>query len=434
MLIRWMIAGLIFAYALTGMAQPTPTDEHDHVHEPPSAQQEEALSQEEQTAIINLFENDEIQKAVNDSLNQSSSAPIQQQQNTTTLNNQNNPRMVNPVNRYIPNVSVITDVALGYYTGDTPLQTGSHDPNKSGFTLQQVELHIQDAVDPFFNYSTNIVFSLFGVEVEEAYLFTARLPWGFQMRAGQFLQQIGRLNPTHPHSWSFVDQPMMNGTLFGSEGARGLGLELSYLIPLPWFAEATYSFSQPGGACCGSSYIIDGARSLKDLSEFIHTARLGQFFALDDSWSILLGLNYQTGENGTGANNMSEIAGVDAYIRYRPVTSSQRVHLALQHETFSRRQQRPGRLLRDQGQYTSLEWKYNLRESLGLRYETVRPHEEHEEWETQVYRTSLAYTYYPSHFSRLRFQGSHRRVNGADGFGIVANIEVVIGSHGAHDF
>ena len=75
------------------------------------------------------------------------------------------------------------------------------------------------------------------------------LPHSLQARAGQFLTRFGRLNPTHPHTWDLVDQPFALGRVFGSEGNRGAGVELSWLTPLSWYGAAT-SRLKLGTAVC----------------------------------------------------------------------------------------------------------------------------------------------------------------------------------------
>ena len=145
-----------------------------------------------------------------------------------------------------PDISLILDVA-GAYFSDTPQMTGGHDPNHTGVTLQQLEMHIASSVDPYFKFDANLVFAQFGVEVEEAYFTTFALPANLRARGGQFLTPFGRINPTHPHSWSFLNQPLVNGKFFASEGSRGLGAELSWLSPLPWYAEVVGSATEGVG-------------------------------------------------------------------------------------------------------------------------------------------------------------------------------------------
>jgi hypothetical protein len=99
----------------------------------------------------------------------------------------------------LPNLSLILDVAAAAFRGPRG-PSGAHDPVGNGFTLQQLELHLDAAVDPYLDLQANVVFTLGGVEVEEAYARTLALPLRSQLRAGQLVrcQDIGnRLVPGH---------------------------------------------------------------------------------------------------------------------------------------------------------------------------------------------------------------------------------------------
>ena len=120
-----------------------------------------------------------------------------------------------------PDISFITDVAAAYFSADDPLMGGGHDPTKTGFNLQQLELYVSGAVDPYFRFDANLVFSQFGVEIEEVYATTLALPWNLQLRAGQFLTRFGRINNSHPHTWNFVDQMLVMGKFFGGGHLEG---------------------------------------------------------------------------------------------------------------------------------------------------------------------------------------------------------------------
>jgi hypothetical protein len=146
-----------------------------------------------------------------------------------------------------PNLSMILDTAAAYWTSAHPLESGGHDPVHSGFNLQQLELYYDSNVDPYLRLDANLVFGRDGFELEEAYASTLALPGRLKVRAGQFLTPFGRLNPMHPHSWSFVDQPLVQGRLFGPDGSRGLGTEVSWLAPLPWYLETFLAANQPAG-------------------------------------------------------------------------------------------------------------------------------------------------------------------------------------------
>lgn len=122
-----------------------------------------------------------------------------------------------------PDLSFIADLALAGFSTDSPLQTGGHDPQKNGFTLQQLELSFRKAVDPYFRFDGNIVFSQFGVELEEAYATTLALPASLLLRAGQFLTRFGRLNPPTPTPGTSSTSRSRWGGCSGVRGIAGWG-------------------------------------------------------------------------------------------------------------------------------------------------------------------------------------------------------------------
>ena len=345
-----------------------------------------------------------------------------------------------------PDFSFITDLALAGFSSEEPLQSGAHDPQKNGFTLQQLEMSISKAVDPYFRFDGNVVFSQFGVEVEEAYATTIALPGNLQLRAGQFLTRVGRLNPTHPHSWDFVDQPFVVGRLFGAEGNRGLGLEASYLAPLPWYVEIVGSLTDAAGEGTARSFYGGedlGVRSPLDLQS---TIAAKQFFPLSEDWSLAWGLSGAFGPNPTGHGNRTDIYGSDLYLKYRPITYGSHTVVSLQAEWFHRRRQVPGDLLRDLGGYAYLFWRFALRWGGAVRYEHGSPSwnrtgnigDDYLDpfWKAHRQRVSANVTFRPTEFSRLRLQGSsdllgwNNRVNWA----LFMAAEFVVGAHGAHKF
>ncbi len=109
--------------------------------------------------------------------------------------------------------------------------------------MQNLELVFDAAVDPYLRGQANVVLQITPegettVELEEAYVTTTSLPHGLQLKAGQFLTEFGRLNPTHPHAWDFVDQPLAIGRFFGGDGLRSAGARLSWLLPTAYYSEA----------------------------------------------------------------------------------------------------------------------------------------------------------------------------------------------------
>ncbi len=142
------------------------------------------------------------------------------------------------------NLSLDALVAAGASTATDidRLELGGHDPKQRGFTVQNLETVFEGAVDPYFRGQADLIMQIdphgdTTVEAEEAYLQSMSLPWNLQLKAGQFFTDFGRLNPTHPHTWDFVDVPLPNGRFFGEDGLRNPGARLSWLAPTPFCSE-----------------------------------------------------------------------------------------------------------------------------------------------------------------------------------------------------
>ncbi len=341
-----------------------------------------------------------------------------------------------------PDIAFILDVAGAWFSVDEPAQTGGHDPSRTGFALQVLEMSIGASVDPFLRFDSTIAFALEGVEVEEAYATTLALPANLQLRAGQFLTRFGRINPTHPHAWHFADQPFAIGKMFGSEGSRGLGLEGSWLAPLPWYLETVLAVTNADGECCARSFLGGDDIGVKTPLDLLVTGAVKQFFPLSDDLSLFVGLSTQLGPNASGNLNRSEIVGGDVVLRYRPLSTESGVpwSLSLEAEALFRGRQVPFGTLYDGAGYAQLVWSLSRQWETAARYELgsgVNDDPLDPEWTTWRQRGALQLTYYPSHFSRLRLQGHVDHLawqQGLPAFGVFTTLEILVGAHGAHSY
>jgi len=348
------------------------------------------------------------------------------------------------VQSMLPDISIIGDFALAAFSEDENHQTGAHDPKKNGFNLQQLELAFGAAVDPYFRFDGNLVFSQFGVELEEAYGTTLDLPYRLQARFGQLLTRFGRLNATHPHSWDFVDQPFAYGRVFGAEGSRGLGMELSYLTPLPWYVELVASATEAAGEATARSFYGGQDLGVDVPKDLLYVGAIKQFFPLSDDWSLLIGVSGAFGPNGSGRSNRSEVYGMDVYLKYRSVSEGSTKYFAVQSEWLYRRRQVPEDVLADVSGYAQAIYKFAQRFSVGARYEYGSPARGSDgdvasdpldpEWTDDRTRLAANVTHYPSEFSRVRLQGSRDMGLGEPVWAGFLALEVLIGSHGAHAF
>src|ERR1041385_1861265 len=106
---------------------------------------------------------------------------------------------------------------------------------------------------------------------------STNLRWGLQLKGGQFFADFGRINPTHPHTWDFADDPLVHGLLLGPDGLRGVGAQISWTAPTSWYSQfifaaqngrgsTGYSFRNPGenGVFFGRLTTDREARGLQD--------------------------------------------------------------------------------------------------------------------------------------------------------------------------
>ena len=227
--------------------------------------------------------------------------------------------------------STVRDEPLGI------LQGGGHDPRKRGFTVQNVELSFMGAVDPYFNAEAHLIYFLDPItgeskfELEEAFFTTQKLPYGLQLKGGQFFTEFGMINPQHPHQWQWQDAPLINTRLFGPDGMRAPGARLAWLTPLPWFSEVYFGVQNASGETMasflandeffeerpigGRPFVNRDVRSLKDL---VYLGRWTNSWDLSDEITLKAGLSGLYGPNATGPGGRTQIYGADLKLKWRP--------------------------------------------------------------------------------------------------------------------
>jgi hypothetical protein len=233
-----------------------------------------------------------------------------------------------PVARLI-DISLVTLVAGGGSTANDAevgdLQGGAHDPNRNGFTLQQAELSLSGAVDPYFTGEAHIVGTPGGFELEEAFLATTGLPFGLQVEAGYFLTEFGLLNPTHAHAWDWMDQPVVLSRFFGGDGLRSPGARVGWLLPLPFFSELHVGLQNADEGDLTTSFMggegVGGrpnvARDIDSLGDLLWLGRWNASWDLSRTSALLTGASVLYGPNSTGNDGHTLIYGADVKYRWR---------------------------------------------------------------------------------------------------------------------
>ncbi len=374
-----------------------------------------------------------------------------------------------------PDLSVIVDSGAGYQSappgyiaGDDPLLPVNRFGHALGFTVQEVELAFSAVVDPYLKGEIYLTIpNLSGLEVEEAVATTTSLPFNLQVRAGSLRSAFGRQNGQHLHVQEFQQRPLVNAAFLGSDGLRGPGAQLSWLVPLPVFVTLYlegYSLTAPADPAAFSTFGGDNG----GLTGLAH-AKL--FLELTDDLSLSWGVSSALGRSSTvtgtptgdtvnhfNPSGDTALFGSDVYLKWKPANQSDGYFaLSLQGEILLRHAPdlvAAGTNARvaaawDGGLYAQVVAQLARRVTLGLRFDLLGLPSS--ALVPEVNRESVALTFWLSEFAKFRASayaehtggyGAGAQLFGAlgrtgpntDTFGALAQLEMSIGAHGAHTF
>lgn len=373
------------------------------------------------------------------------------------------------------NLSVDALMAAGGSTAsDVPaLQTGGHDPVQRGFTVQNVETVFEGAVDPYFRGQANLIVQISAegetvVELEEVFATTSSLPRGLQVKAGHFFTEFGRLNPQHPHSWDFVDQPLVNGRLLGPDGMRSTGVRLSWLMPTSFYSEAYLAVQNSQGETAPSFRGVPGEtlfgreiheRTVSRFTDLLIVPRYAASFDVSDTHTLLLGASGAFGPNGTGEKARTRVLGLDAFWKWKPTNAFRgfpfvKVQAEWMHRSASTGEGREqpevseraevsehpevSTTFRDWGSYLQVNYGYKAGYVAAVRVERVDGDTGHPQDEALAarWRFSPALTWFPTEYSKLRLQYNFDKGDAFAGteHSVWLQLEFLLGAHAAHKF
>lgn len=372
------------------------------------------------------------------------------------------------------------------------LQGGAHDPRQRGFSLNQLELSFQGAVDPYFRAEAYLVFQIDDegettTEVEEAFATSQSLPFGlqergFEIEAGQFFTEFGRNNPSHPHTWAFVDQPFIISRFLGADGQRAPGMRVGWLTPLPWFSELHFGMQNARGETMPSFLANDevfeersiggrpqGSDRVNGLEDFVYLARWVNGFDVGEEWSAQAGASALYGPNATGPGGSTQIYGVDFVAKWQPLRSDRGwPYLRMTTEVLYRRYRAdafnglltqddgsdllvfiPKDRLNDWGLYSEFIYGFRRNWSVGVRYgygagdganydgAGARALRNEDPYRSTRHRLSPVIFLDPTEFSRIRLQYNYdhaKHLSGSHAHTVWIGLEVAIGAHPLHSY
>ena len=332
-----------------------------------------------------------------------------------------------------PDISVIGD-----FIGAAGHNRISPSPS---FEMHESEVGLQAIVDPYARADFFLSFGEEGVDLEEGYITFTALPKGFVAKAGKMRAAFGKVNTLHNHVLPWVDRPLVTTNLVGGEdGINDAGVSVQRILPAPgkWFLEFT------GQGFRGDSSDVFKASVKNDVSAVGH---LRGYRDLTDNTNLDLGLSYSRGHNQFGSGFVTSLYGVDATLRWKPLTRAIYHQFTGRSEFVWRQQEQPSLNVclaigcpaasapgfqRAFGYYASAEYQFARRWRVGGRYDDS-------DRATNAGLTdrggSAILSYWPSEFAVLR--GQYRFTRYAEHFDaheVLLQLQFAVGAHGAHPF
>jgi hypothetical protein len=342
-----------------------------------------------------------------------------------------------------PDISVIGDFigAAGHYP--TPPGSVIRQAGSQSLTMHESEVGFQAIIDPYARGDFFLSFGEEGVDLEEGYITFTALPAGFVARAGKMRAAFGKVNSLHNHVLPWVDRPLVNENLVGGEdGIDDAGFSIQRILPAPKdiFLEATgqvfrgdtgaQTFFLPNGGTVEQTLFTASNKS--DVSTVAH---LRGYKDITESTNLDLGLSYARGHNELGSDFLTQLYGVDATVRWKPLRRSIYHSFIGRTELIWSQRQQPIDLAGEQrsfGMYASGDYQFARRWFVGGRYDYAQRARD----DNQLDRgASAILTYWPSEFSQIR--GQYRFTRYAEGINaneLLLQVQFSLGAHGAHPF
>ncbi|MCX5784621.1 MAG: hypothetical protein NTX59_02935 [Elusimicrobia bacterium] len=216
-----------------------------------------------------------------------------------------------------PDISVLGQIIYKYHDDKT-----ATDARKPTLDLGETELVFDSYLNPYAKGTFVFTVGDDGLGTEEAYIDVIKgLPDGLAVRGGKYRLGFGKLNPAHPHAYSFIEAPrVMSAMLPGSDGFNDIGTRASYFLPLSWASDITADVLK------GVSFHPDETNAAAGwLAHWNNSLLIGETTPLD------IGVSATQGTNNVEWGTKTAVYGMDIKAKI-PISSL--TNLTLQGEYF----------------------------------------------------------------------------------------------------
>jgi hypothetical protein len=269
------------------------------------------------------------------------------------------------------------------------------------------------------------------VELHESYVSSDRLIPGLKFRLGQFFLGIGRLNRYHQHEWPFVSTPIVQSRFFDKEGLIDSGLEVSYLLPLPFYLDLTVGATN--GFVYGHSH--DAGEKPKTPTQYLHLLSFVEF----DGFDLQPGLSLLNRQAADGSK--LGLTGLDLTGKNR---AGKILRFLWQSEIWQRIfEPKDGKQEISTGAYLYPQYGFDSGAEFGIRFDYLTVNTKKDATGKKVANSESALVptlgYRPSEFSlwRLAYRMEKIESEGSDSIEnqvLEVQATYILGAHPAHDF
>ncbi len=270
-------------------------------------------------------------------------------------------------------------------------------------------------------------------ELHELSLSSNKLIPGVRTKVGQFFLNVGKLNPTHQHDWYFTKVPMVQESFFADEGVLDTGLELSALMPLPFYLDLTL------GVTSGHKYGHSHTAGAKPKAP-THYTRASFFYEFSSSAGLEYALNYLGRKDNSGTE--LSITGLDLTFKKQ---SQKTLEYLIQSELWYK-SERPRAANKNEffGSFLYFQKGFTSILSSGLQTGLLKELSKRDAL-TKRKLNNISYeiapnlTYKASEFSTIRLTASHQftreeGVTSTKDTQLMMQFVFILGSHPAHNF
>jgi hypothetical protein len=331
-----------------------------------------------------------------------------------------------------PDISLIGNIcAFAHNDTGRPIESRE-------FNLQSpdMELMVSGYLNPYSRADAVLAWEEGGnAEIEEFYATVLRgLPLGLNLRVGKYRLEFGRLNPVHPHAYSFIFQPLPHEEFFGEEGLNDMAIRTSFIIPTGSLYTEFMGAVLKGDILKSEDDSIEeeeDADSGKPRIKPGFFGRLTSSAAVSEYAELAAGASFATAEYNAEDRLHAWVYGIDMKYKWKP---NRNISLTVEAEgLYNHREKSDGGQLISYGGYGYIDFHFCQKYNVGSIFEYTQGNLDKNR---NSWRTGAFVGFSPiEETSLVRLVGNWTRPKETAGFWtLTAQLVFSLGPHQPHNF